>query len=143
MSHIVRRVALGAFFALACGLFPIDAARAAGGDGAADPGAAALRPNDSNEAQLTGGPQAYEDIYQTQTGGAQPGGLPGMQAVRNPTPEEHMLTAPGVPQAGGGAPAAARNARARVDDPYAMGGAAAQQPYGLGTGARPVYRLPY
>jgi hypothetical protein len=148
MSDFVRRIkpgALGALFALACVLFPVASAHAAGDAAAADTGAAALGSNDTNEAKLTGGPQAYDDIYQTQIGGpAQPGSLPGMQAVRNPTPEEHMLTAPGVPQAGGAIAApAARGAKARLDDPYAVSGGTARQPYGLGADTHPVYRLPY
>jgi hypothetical protein len=140
MSPIVRRTATATCLALACAVLPFTTAHAAGDN--ADPGNAAMRPADTGEAQLTGGPQAYDDIYQDQVDGKQrPAALPGMQAVRNATPEEHMLTAPGVPQGGGNLAAPARKNKATLDDPYAVN--AGPQPYGLGAGAHPVYRLPY
>jgi hypothetical protein len=136
MIDIVRRTALTASFALTCALFPTQAARA--------DGAAAVTPYDANEAQLRGGPQAYDDIYPSQTAGVvQPGTTPGMPGGQAATPEEHMLAAPGMPQAGGGIAApAARKAKAAPGDPYALGGAG-PQPYGLGAETRPVYKLPY
>jgi hypothetical protein len=144
MIEIVRGTALTVSFAVACGIFPVQAARADGA--AANGGGAVVKPYDANEAQLSGGPRAYDDIYESQMNDAtQPAAtLPGMQATRAATPEEHMLAAPGMPQAGGGiAVPAAGKAKAARDDPYAVGGGATPQPYGLGAANRPVYKLPY
>jgi hypothetical protein len=146
MIDIVRRTALTVSFALACGIFPAQAAHAAGDAPAANGGGAVVKPYDANEAQLSGGPQAYDDIYESQMNDATqaPGTLPGMQTNRDATPEEHMLATPGMPQAVGGIAApAARKAKATRDDPYALGGGTAPQPYGLGAAPRPVYKMPY
>jgi hypothetical protein len=143
MIDIVRRTALTVSFALACGIFPAQAAHAAGDAPAANGGGAVVKPYDANEAQLSGGPQAYDESQMNDATQA-PGTLPGMQTNRDATPEEHMLATPGMPQAVGGIAApAARKAKATRDDPYALGGGTAPQPYGLGAAPRPVYKMPY
>ena len=146
MIDIVRRTALTVSFALACGIFPAQAAHAAGAAPAANGGGAVVKPYDANEAQLSGGPQAYDDIYESQMNDA-------TRATRHDAwhagrPRRHAGRAHACRSRH--AAGRRRNCRARCTQGESRArtipmrsAATGPQPYGLGAETRPVYKMPY